>query len=68
MKAITLRNLPPDVAKAVKQKARREGRSLNRAIIRLLEETTGGSGSPREWATLVLRCAPDLTWPGSIRE
>jgi len=48
MKAITLRNLPPDVAKAVKQKARREGLSLNRAIIRLLEETTGGNAGRKE--------------------
>jgi hypothetical protein len=48
MKAITLRNLPPDVAKAVKQKARSEGLSLNRAIIRLLEETMGGGGSSKE--------------------
>lgn len=48
VKAITLRNLPQDVAKAVKQKARKEGLSLNRAIIRLLEEITGGSGSRKE--------------------
>jgi hypothetical protein len=48
MKAITLRNLPPDVARAVKQKARKERLSLNRAIIRLLEETTGGSQGKKE--------------------
>jgi len=42
MNAITVRNLPPEVAKAVKEKARREGLSLNRAIVRLLEEATGG--------------------------
>lgn len=48
VKAITLRNLPPEVAKVVKQKARKERLSLNRAIIRLLEQATGGSGSPRE--------------------
>ena len=41
MNAITVRNLPPAVAKAVKEKARREKLSLNKAIVRLIEETTG---------------------------
>ena len=40
MNAITVRNLPPAVAKAVKAKARRENLSLNKAIVRLLEEAT----------------------------
>ena len=41
MNAITVRNLPPAVAKAVKDKARKEKLSLNKAVIRLLEEATG---------------------------
>ena len=41
MKAITVRNIPPDVAKAVKEKARKEGLSLNRAVVSLLEEAAG---------------------------
>ncbi len=41
MNAITVRNLPPAVAKAVRAKARKEKLSLNRAIISLLEEATG---------------------------
>ena len=41
MNAITVRNLPPAVAKAVKEKARKEKLSLNKAIVRLLEEATG---------------------------
>ena len=41
MSAITVRNLPPAVAKAVRDRARREKLSLNRAIVRLLEEATG---------------------------
>lgn len=41
MKAITVRNIPADVAKAVKEKAKKEGLSLNRAVVRLLEEATG---------------------------
>ncbi len=39
--AITLRNLPPKVARAVREKARRERLSLNKAVIRLLEEAAG---------------------------
>ncbi len=46
MNAITVRNLPPSVAKAVKDKARKEKLSLNKAIVRLLEEATGVS--PKE--------------------
>ena len=41
MNAITVRNLPPAVAKAVKEKARKEKLSLNKAILSLLEEATG---------------------------
>jgi hypothetical protein len=41
MNAITVRNLPAAVAKLVKDKARKEGLSLNRAIVRLLEEGMG---------------------------
>jgi hypothetical protein len=41
MNAITVRNLPPGVVRAVKEKARREKLSLNRAIVALLEEATG---------------------------
>jgi hypothetical protein len=39
--AITVRNLPPAVARAVRQKARKEKLSLNKAIVRLLEQATG---------------------------
>ncbi len=41
MKAITVRNLPSEVARAIREKARRERLSLNKAVIRLLEEATG---------------------------
>ena len=41
MNAITVRNLPPAVARAVKERARKEKLSLNKAIVRLLEEATG---------------------------
>jgi len=46
--AITVRNLPPAVAKAVRERARKEKLSLNKAIVRLLEEATGaGTGKKR---------------------
>ena len=47
MSAITVRNLPPAVAKAVKEKARKDKLSLNRAIVRLLEEATGERGGKK---------------------
>lgn len=39
--AITVRNMPPAVAKAVKAKARKEGLSLNKTVVKLLAEATG---------------------------
>ena len=48
MKAITVRNLPPDVAKAVKEKARKERLSFNKAVIKLLEEATGAAQETRK--------------------
>ena len=40
-RAITVRNLPREVERAVQEKARKEGLSLNRAVAALLEEATG---------------------------
>lgn len=47
MNAITVRNLPPAVAKAVRERARRERLSLNKAIVRMLEEATGAGAGKR---------------------
>lgn len=41
MKAITLRNLPPELARTIRQKAEEQGTSINKAVIKLLEEGTG---------------------------
>ena len=38
MKAITLRNVPPHVARQIQRKAREDKTSLNRAVIALLDE------------------------------
>ena len=43
MSAITLRNLPPKVAKAIREKARKERLSMNKTVIKLLEEATGAT-------------------------
>lgn len=43
MKAITLRNLPPQIARTVQQRARQKKTSVNKAVIELLEESTGGN-------------------------
>jgi hypothetical protein len=47
MGTITVRNLPPNVARAVRDKAKRERLSLNKAVVKLLEEATGGAPDHR---------------------
>lgn len=41
LRPLTLRNLPPDVARAVRERALADGISLNKAVIRILEEALG---------------------------
>lgn len=41
MNAITVRNVPPEVARTIREKAKKKKISLNRAVITLLEEATG---------------------------
>ena len=41
MGALTVRNLPPEVARAIRAKAKRERLSINKAVVKLLEEATG---------------------------
>ncbi len=47
-KAITVRNLPPEVTKAIRDRARRKGWSVNRAVTELLVEATGSSESQKK--------------------
>ena len=42
MKAITVRNIPPHVARLIERKAREDKTSLNRAIVSLLEQRSIG--------------------------
>mgnify|MGYP001579572699 CR=1 FL=1 len=45
--ALTIRNLPQEVARLVQRKASREGLSLNQAVRRLLEQALGApAGRP----------------------
>ena len=46
MKAITLRNLPPEVARAVQRRAKHKKTSVNKAVIDLLEESAGTRAHP----------------------
>lgn len=41
MKAITLRDVPPELARLIRRKAELEKSSLNKTVVRLLEECTG---------------------------
>jgi plasmid stability protein len=44
-KAITLRNLPEPIARAVRERAAKYQLSLNQAVIQLLGDAVGGSGA-----------------------
>lgn len=41
MRAITLRNVPPQIQRAIHDKARRKKISINKAVIELLQERVG---------------------------
>jgi len=41
MTAITLRNIPPKLQEVIRKRADRDGLSLNKTVIRMLEEAAG---------------------------
>jgi len=41
MNAITLRNIPMELQEAIRQRASAEGLSLNKTVLRMLEESLG---------------------------
>ncbi len=43
MKAITLRNFPPDLGRRLERKAKEQGSSMNKTVIRILEAALGTS-------------------------
>lgn len=48
MKAITLRNIPPEIQKAIRAKAKQKRISMNRAVLELLQERVGTRGTKRK--------------------
>jgi hypothetical protein len=47
MKAITLRQIPTELAEIIEREAQATGTSLNKTVLRLLEKATGVSGRGR---------------------
>ena len=47
MTAITLRNIPPRLQEAIRRRAGRDGLSLNKAVLRMLEEAAGQRNTTR---------------------
>jgi plasmid stability protein len=48
MKAITLRNIPPEIAKVVRRRAAEKGQSLNKAVLELVAEGAGLKPRPKK--------------------
>ena len=48
MKAVTLRNLPPGLARMIRQTADEKRTSINKVVIRLLEENLGIRGKKKD--------------------
>ncbi len=44
MKAVTLRNIPPQLDRTIRQRAKNTGVSVNKVVIRLLQEHLGEPG------------------------
>ena len=53
MKARTVRNLLPQVAKAIRDKAKKKRRSLNQTVVALLEDATAAKAKPRAGSVTV---------------
>ena len=47
MKAITLRNIPPELARVIRRKAQEKGTSLTKVVMGLLEESAGIRGKKK---------------------
>jgi plasmid stability protein len=43
MKAITIRNFPPEVSRAIQKRAQEKKMSINKAVVSLLEDAISGS-------------------------
>ena len=52
MKAITLRNVPPEIAEAIAARAREKGISINKTVVGMLEELIGSQGKKKRYHDL----------------
>jgi hypothetical protein len=57
MKAVTLRNIPPELVRLIERRSRQTGKSLNRTIIEALEESLLNRSKRKE-----RRLNHDLDW------
>ena len=48
MAAMTLRHIPPKLQEAIQKRANRDGLSLNKTVLRMLEEAAGQRNTGRE--------------------
>jgi len=48
MSAITLRNIPPKLQEVIRRRADSDGLSLNKAVLRMLEEAAGQRATSRK--------------------
>ena len=48
MSGITLRNIPPKLQELIRKRASKDGLSLNKAVLRMLEEASGQRRPARE--------------------
>lgn len=60
MKAITIRNIPPRIARRISQRAAKDGTSLNKTVIRMLAESPAPQ-KPAQEKTAAVRPSRDLS-------
>ena len=63
----TIRGIPAEVDRALREKAKRSGRSLNQAILDELMASTLGTKQKADFSDLVGRWAPDPEFDDVIR-
>ena len=57
MRAVTLRNIPPELVRVIERRSRQTGKGLNRTIIEALEESLLNRSKKKD-----LRLNHDLDW------
>lgn len=52
LRAVTIRNVPPEVERAILARARERGISVNKAVVGMLKEQVGGRGEKKRYDDL----------------